>query len=44
MNAKEFIETFQKSGYGRKKSAETYAENYQKNDYTTMALMVKQPL
>lgn len=35
MNAKEFIETFQKSGYGSKKSAETYVENHKKSNYTT---------
>ena len=34
MDAKEFIETFQKSGYGSKKSAETYVENHKKNNYT----------
>lgn len=35
MDAKEFIETFQKSGYGSKKSAEAYVECHQKSDYTT---------
>ena len=35
MDAKTFIETIQKSGYGSKKSAETYVDSHQKNDYTT---------